>query len=122
MRTISGGCAVPSFSHKKIAKFLAVGIWTPITAPQTVGAVQVVAAPVIQFVSTPEQADNLDDRAGQVVWIRRIERHKKTILVEVDDRVFKLAPCPKKKGYACLLDTDLQLTPIEEPAAPEEEP
>jgi len=114
--------AVPAFSLSAISKFLAQSTWTPVfespppsTATPNGGGTQYIVPSTIQFMTAAKLAKNDTTPIAQVVTIRRIEKHGKAILVEVDDQVFQLAACPDKKGYACLLPTSLALRPVKVP-------
>lgn len=99
---------VPGLS--KITSFLTSGTWTPLPivygkndAQPTPDAL-VIPPPTIRFV-TADKADAPSKLPGQIVIVRRIEKHGRAILVEVDDRTFKLAMCAApKQRYACLVD------------------
>jgi hypothetical protein len=118
-RSIAGG--IPRWSHARIVKFLATGTWKPITpnslpnAAKLDPSARVIPARSIQFMTA--------DKAGRAtranpVLIRRIEKHGSAILVEVDERTFKLAPCPRKRSTTCLVDPgELALAPIPPPDA-----
>jgi hypothetical protein len=118
-RSVAGG--IPRWSHARIAKFLATGTWKPITPSSLANAAKldprahVIPAPAIQFMTA--------DKAGSAtrahpVLIRRIEKHGSAILVEADERTFKLAPCPRKRSTTCLVDPgELALAPIPPPDA-----
>jgi hypothetical protein len=98
---------VPGFS--KITRFLTTGTWTPqpivykANDAQPIPGTTLVPPPTIRFV-TADMADVPSKLPGQIVIVRRIEKHGSAILVEVDDRTFKLAACPKKPGFACLVE------------------
>jgi hypothetical protein len=113
---------LPQWCYARIAKFLASGTWKPITQsslPKGVlvakldPTVRVIPAPSIQFMT----ADKLGKpTVAKAVIIRRIEKQGRTVLVEVDDRTFKLAACPRKRNTVCLVDPGtLALVPIPPP-------
>lgn len=111
--------AVPGLS--KITAFLTTGTWTPEPIvyksheAQPTPDARVVPPPTIRF-ATADKADQPSTLPGQMVLVRRVEKHGSAILVEVDGRTFKLATCPKKAGYACLVDPGkLTLRPIPPP-------
>jgi hypothetical protein len=114
--------ALPRWSAARIAKFLASGTWKPITASslpkdavvaRLAPSMRVLPAPSIQFMTA--------DKVGKTtvtntVLIRRIEKQGRAILVEVDDRTFKLAPCLRKRDTVCLVDPGtLTLAPLPPP-------
>ena len=117
--TVRGG--LPKFSEARIAAFLATGTWTPIPSrlrytPTEGSPIRYVRATAIQF--TPATNAGKASRARPVL-IRRIEKSGSAILVEVNERTFKLAACPGKRGYSCLVDPGgLALQPIPPPGAP----
>lgn len=114
--------AIPRWSHARISTFLATGTWKPITpssAPvdkrraKLAPNARVIPAPAIQF-RTADKAGRA--AVAQPVLIRRIEKHGSAILVEVNARTFKLAPCPGKRGTTCLVEPgELALAPIPPP-------
>lgn len=119
--SVVGG--IPPWSYARIARFLARGTWQPITPRSLPTGAQVVdqdtvviEAPSIQFIT----ADKAGTKTrGAAVLIRRIEKQGSAILVEVDDRTFKLAPCPRKRATTCLVDPgNLTLAPVAPPDDP----
>ncbi|MGE0867565.1 MAG: hypothetical protein AB7P03_03320 [Kofleriaceae bacterium] len=112
---------IPRWSRARIAGFLATGTWKPITPTSSPNATQldphahVVPAQPFQFVTAAKAGHAT--RANPVL-IRRIEKHGRAILVEVNGRTFKLAPCLGKRGTTCLVHPgELALAPIPAPGA-----
>jgi hypothetical protein len=123
--------ALPKWSVERVAAFLARGTWTPITtAPRGAAAKSPVKPnndldgarvtyemiPALPLRFAPADQANKGRPKERLVLIRRIEKQPKAILVEVDSEVWKLAACPRKAGYVCLLPApDMQLAPIPPP-------
>jgi hypothetical protein len=118
-RSVKG--ALPAWSIERITKFLTVGTWKPHPTVLPKGAsrptnVRVVPAPVLRFITAEQAGEEVSKTSGLPVLIRRIEKHGRAILVEVDDRTYKLAACPKQPGFVCLLPPGtLALRPIPPP-------
>jgi hypothetical protein len=119
-RSVRG--ALPAWSIERITAFLTRGEWKPHPTVLPKGAarptnVRVMPAPVIRFL-TADTAGEPSDSAAHPVLIRRIEKHGRAILVEVEDRTYKLGACPKKAGFVCLLPPGtLALRPIPPPGS-----
>lgn len=115
--------AVPRWNLSTIRRALMAGYWSPFKTKATFVAPQraprkgepvIIERPAsdIRFVAA-DKVGEASTIPGRQILIRRIERHGNAILVEVDDRTWKLAPCPKNTAFACLVDPgELALDPI----------
>lgn len=117
--------AVPRWSIDRITKFLTSGTWLPVTPKPPKVEVPREGAQRTTYVPPPPllfvAADQIKPAFGRElrILVRRIEKQGSAILVEVNDRTFKLAPCAGKRGYTCLVDPGkLQLAPIPPPGDP----
>jgi len=119
--TVKG--SIPRWSYDRIAAFLARGPWAPITGdrseykkafggrmPKVIWA----RPPRIVF-ATGEQAAEMHVN-DSIVLLRRIEKQGAAILVDVDGLTFRLATCPNRAGYTCLVKTTLDFAPVTAPA------
>jgi hypothetical protein len=119
--------AIPRWSRDGIARFLANSVWEPIVVAKKVDPNVPVAArsPIIHYMMPPKirlvpadlAATTVLDGGEALVLQRRIEKQGRAILVEVDANVFELRPCAKNRAFACLVQTSLTLSPVEETTA-----
>lgn len=93
--------AIPAWSEARITRLLTSGSWEPVL-PRA-DAYPVGSVPPNRLTFRRGDEEEFDASESQLVIVRRLEKQSGVRLVEIDGVPWKLVPCARKKGYACLV-------------------
>jgi len=107
----------PAFEPKRVARFLLGGGWKPVYDKPLPREAQTASIDATQYIRETETLRFVDPRStipdakdGQrIVLVRYIEKKKgkAIVLVDVDGAIYQLSACKTRKGYACLVPSEL---------------